>query len=207
MLIDDETMAIPLNCIKRLNTTQYFEMIKTGIIPECSPIELIDGLMVIKDRSAQGEDPRSIGRLHNLLVQLFGRLNAELALYGCSLQLQGPIELSDELVPEPDAAIIKGDPDDYQDRLPRAKDVFSLIEIADASLSYDRTSKLRIYANAGISQFVIVNVVDKQIEVFESPQTVRGTYAKRDVFKAGESVPFFVGKRKRFSVSVSKLMR
>lgn len=47
---------------------QYRQMIRLGILPEGAPVELIDGLLVWKDRSAQGEapvphDPRHVGRL------------------------------------------------------------------------------------------------------------------------------------------------
>jgi len=41
-----------------------------------------------------------------------------------------------------------------------------VIEVAGSSLERDRTIKQRIYATAGISQYVIVNLVHSRVEVF-----------------------------------------
>jgi hypothetical protein len=59
--------------IARLTIDQVHAMIETGIVHEGAPIELIDGVLVHKDRSASGEDPTSIGKGHSLVVSLLVR--------------------------------------------------------------------------------------------------------------------------------------
>ena len=45
----------------------------------------------------------------------------------------------------------------YKERKPDADDVLLLIEVADTSLAYDRTTKLRLYAEARIPEYWIVD--------------------------------------------------
>ncbi|MBI5366668.1 MAG: Uma2 family endonuclease [Planctomycetes bacterium] len=56
-----------------------------------------------------------------------------------------------------------------------------MIEVADSSLGHDRSKKLEVYARAGIRQYVIVNLVDTQLEVFEQPVPGEGKYAAANV--------------------------
>ena len=48
-------------------------------------------------------------------------------------------------------------------------DVLLVIEIADTSLDIDRGVKFSAYAKAGISDYWIVNLIDRQVEVFRKP--------------------------------------
>ena len=103
-----------------LSVEQYHQMIRQGILPDGAPVELIDGLLVWKDRSAHGSDPRSHGPRHGLTIKRLQRLDVRLKPFDCHLQLQLPITLSDTSEPEPDAAIVKGAPEGYSDHHPTA---------------------------------------------------------------------------------------
>jgi hypothetical protein len=72
--------------IARLTVDQFHAMIKAGILHGGAAIELIDGRLVHKDRSASGEDPRSVTREHSLVVSLLGELDADLAQRGYHMQ-------------------------------------------------------------------------------------------------------------------------
>lgn len=72
------------------------------------------------------------------------------------------------------------------DHHPNPEDVLLLIEVADTSLADDRTEKLEIYAEAGIQEYWIVNVIDEQIEVHRQP--IGRTYQQRTVYGANASV-------------------
>lgn len=207
MLLLEEQKTVAKDHLMRFNTEQYFDMISKGIIVEGAPYELLDGLLVIKDRSANGEDPMSIGKLHNLLVQLLFRLNAELAAFDCYVQIQGPVVLGENQAPEPDGAIIKGSPEKYADGLPGPEDVLAIIEVSDSSLRTDRTTKARIYATAGIPQYVILDLINMQAELYEAPDKAAGTYAKKTTLRRDDDVTFILRKRKKLAVPVSKLMR
>jgi Uma2 family endonuclease len=52
-----------------------------------------------------------------------------------------------------------------------------VIEVADVSLAYDRTTKLRLYAEAGIPEYWIVDCMAEAVEVYRN----RGTDGYRDV--------------------------
>lgn len=163
-------------------------MIDAGILPEGEPLELIDGLLVYKDRSAAGDDPMTIGKRHNLVVKLLAQLDPELAARGCHMQTQGPLRLPPFDEPEPDGVVLVGGARAYADRLPTAEDAAAVIEVADASLEHDRTKKLALYASSAIAQYVIVNLREGTVEVYEAPIVAGSRYEERTVLRAGETL-------------------
>ena len=69
----------------------------------------------------------------------------------------------------PDLVLLRAEPHRYRDRHPGPADVLLLIEVADESLGFDRGSKLRAYAAAGIPEYWIVNVRESRVEVHREP--------------------------------------
>jgi Uma2 family endonuclease len=179
--------------IARLTVDQVHAMLEAGILRDGEPIELIDGVLVRKDRSDQGEDPLTIGKKHNLAVKLLMRLDPDLGPLGCHMQIQGPICLPPSDEPEPDGAILHGEPHAYAERLPTAGDALAVFEVADSSLSYDRTIKLALYARAGIPQYIIVNLRQGRLEVHERPNPELATYDETRVLHAGDTLRLLVG--------------
>lgn len=167
-----------------LTVTQYEAMISKGILPEGVPVELINGLLVLKDRADAGGDPMTIGPHHQLVLNKLARLAPRFAAHGCFLALQAPIRIPPSHEPEPDASIVAGTPEDYADRHPSAKDVHSVIEVSDSSLETDRTTKLRIYEAARIRQYIIINVAERQVEIYHregrAPDYAGPVVRKRD---------------------------
>jgi Uma2 family endonuclease len=180
-------------------------MIKAGIVHEGAPIELIDGVLIHKDRSASGEDPMSIGKAHSLVVRLLGELDADLAQRGCQMRTQNPLSLPPHDEPEPDGAILRGRPRSYTDRVPGAADAGSVIEVADSSLAYDRNTKLALYARAGIPQYVIVNLGGRCIEIYEQPAP-DGSYQQIAVRRAGETVALRLADGERLELLADRLL-
>jgi Uma2 family endonuclease len=66
-----------------------------------------------------------------------------------------------------------------------------VVEVADSSLDYDRTTKVRTYARAGIPVYWIVNIRDKRIEVYESPDTEGARYRQVSTHGLGQIVQVF----------------
>jgi hypothetical protein len=56
--------------------------------------------------------------------------------------------------------------------------VLCVIEVSDSSLPRDRGYKLGLYANAGIAMYVIVNLLDRKLEVYRSPVVGEGRYGE-----------------------------
>src|SRR5687768_5094446 len=89
-----------------LTVQQYHRMIETGILPEGEPIELLDGLLVRKDRSRTGEDPMTVNPDHSGAVDRLNALNPKLGRLGCYMRIQQPVTLPPNNEPEPDVAIV-----------------------------------------------------------------------------------------------------
>ena len=192
--------------VARLTVGQVRAMVEAGILREGEPIELVDGVLVYKNRSAAGDDPMTIGERHNLVVKLLARLDAELAARGHHMQTQGPLTLSMHDEPEPDGAVLRGQPRDYTDSLPTRADTSSVIEVADSSLEYDRTHKLALYARAGVAQYVIVNLRSNGVEVHEQPVTNEARYARSVVLRPPDPLALRLGESECLTVDVSRIL-
>jgi hypothetical protein len=156
-----------------LTIEQYHRMINEGILPEDTSVELLDGMLVPKDRGDAGGDPMVIGDEHAYVVNQLARLDLRLGDQAMHVQTQQPVvipEASGE--PEPDAAIVLR-PVTVIGK-PYAKDISCVIEVAGTSLARDRTTKLRHYARGGIPQYVIINLADRITEEYLVPQPAAG---------------------------------
>lgn len=179
--------------IERLTVDQFHRMIDSGILREGEPIELIDGILVRKDSSDIGGDPMIHGPKHALCVQRLKELDVQARLHGYHLRQQLPLVLSDNREPEPDVAIVRGTVEHYQDHHPTAQDCLLAIEVSDSSLEYDRTVKGPVYAAAGIPVYWIVNIRERQIEVYRSPILTEKRYSLRTDFRPGDTATLEFG--------------
>lgn len=75
---------------------------------------------------------------------------------------------------------------DYSQRHPEPREVLLLVEVAESSLILDRGVKLGVYAEAKIADYWIVNLVDKQIEVYRTP--VGREYQDKLIFRGDTPV-------------------
>ncbi len=185
-----------------LTVEQYHRMLETGILAEGEPIELLDGLLVPKDRG----EGLTINPRHSLVVSLLLELAPQLAPLGCHLKTQSPITIEPDHEPEPDALIVRGSPRDYVDRHPAPADVSCLIEVSDSSLERDRTTKQRIFAKAGVGQYIILNLADDQAEVYEGPRATTGRYESVRILSGGESISIQVPGGRQIEVELTRLL-
>jgi Uma2 family endonuclease len=192
--------------MRRLNVAEYHRMIDAGIVASGEPFELIDGLLVLKDRSKAGEDRMSIGTEHLWAVKNLARLNPKLNRLGCHMQTQGPVVLSEFDEPEPDGAIVRGSEDDYKHAKPAATDVTCIVEVADSSLQYDRTAKLARYANAAIAQYIIINLPDRVVEMYTEPQVGKGRYEESQTLRPGSKVHLSGARGKKLEIATKSLL-
>ncbi len=182
----------------RLTVDQYHRMIENGILGENDPVELLEGYMVTKmPRSPEHDFALSAvtTRMHRLVPPAFTVRGQ------CAATIQ-------ESEPEPDMMIARGDETLFRHRHPGPADTAIVIEVSASSLSRDRGDKARIYARAGIPVYWVVNVVDKQIEVFTLPSGPAEVpaFAKQEVFAAGTSVPVVLDGVTVGTIAVSDVM-
>ncbi len=199
-----EPTAIPSDTLWRLSVAQYHTMLQVGILEEGDRLELLEGILVAK-MTKNPPHRLSTGLLQDALLAIIP------ANY--HLNLQEPITLADS-EPEPDLTIVRGQRLDYRDRHPVAADVVLVIEVADSTLERDRTSKQRIYARAGIAIYWILNLRDRQLEVYTEPLAATSEeeahYAQCTIFAETASVSVFwldgSSDREFGSISVKELL-
>lgn len=190
-----------------LTVEQYHQMIANGILGEGSQIELLDGLLVLKDRRDRGGKPMNVGPRHVTIVFRLSKLMEKaVETHPIYVRVQSPITLQPDNEPEPDIAIVHGSPDDYANRHPGPTEVPAVMEVADSSLHRDRGTKLQVYANAGIETYWIVNLLTNQIEVYNQPQIGGGQYAQTEIFSPGDEISWTLPDGRVVAIPVSDIL-
>lgn len=188
--------------IAPLSVDQYHRMIAEGILEDGAPLELLDGVLVWKDRGGG----MTVSPRHRLVVTCLMRLAARLEGSGAHLQIQSPVTIKPRHEPEPDAAVVLGEPSDYLDRHPQPGEVSSVIEVADSSLERDRTWKHSVYASAGIPQYVLINLAQGRIEVWESPDLASGRYRENLTLTKGAELEILLPGGRRLAQGTAELL-
>lgn len=161
----------------RFTVEEYHRMGEVGIIPSDRRVELING-EIIEMSPIKSLHAGTVKVLAKLLISLFGD---EIVL-----GVQDPVELNEFSEPEPDLSILKFRQDYYRKSHPKPEDVLFLIEVADSSIDSDRQLKLPLYAEAAIPEVWIVNLPERQIEVYTKP--AENGYAQINIFRQGDTI-------------------
>jgi Uma2 family endonuclease len=149
----------PAESLVRLTVEQYHDMARQGIFSDDEGVELLEGLLVRK-MTVSPAHRRATYRLQNALRKWVPD----------SHYVESPSSVTlAASEPEPDAIVVRGSVDDYADRHPGPGDVALIVEVSDSSLRRDRRFKKAIYAKAAIPVYWIVNLIDRQIEVYSQP--------------------------------------
>ena len=183
----------------RMSVATYHELVAAGTFAPDNDVELIHGY-VVKKMSKNPPHAKANQWLLILLSQIIG-LNQ-----GWYFVIQDPITLKDS-EPEPDFAIVRGTPGDYQTH-PKPADVGLVIEVADSSLAYDEVVKKQMYAFAGIVEYWIVNTQDQQIQVYTEPYQVdeRAGYRQQRTYVVGDIVPVILDGKQYGQLRVSDIL-
>lgn len=156
---------------KRFTLAEYHRLIELGFLTEDDRVELIRGELV--QMAAKGT-PHSV--CNTKLVRELDRLVGDRAV----VRGQEPIILPTDSEPEPDVAIVKGQPDDYLSNHPYPNDILLVIEVSDSTLEYDQTVKLSLYAQDQIQDYWIINIIANQLEQYSQPyQDTQGNFGYR----------------------------
>lgn len=174
----------------RFSVDRYEEMVRLGVLTENDRVELIRG-EILEKMTIGPEHSACVKRLNRLLNTLFGSR--------VCLGVQDPIRLFDS-EPEPDVSVARLSPDDYASGHPTAADLLLIIEVADSTLDFDRSQKLPIYAEAGIPEYWIVNLIDRQIEIYRGPQ-VDGEFSSQYIASSNDEVELLAFPGMRLAVN------
>ncbi len=177
---------------KTWTVAEYHRLVDQGILDD-QPVELLAGEIVVM--SPEGVPHASISvDAGEYLMRLLGER--------AQMRQAKPITLTAvDSEPEPDLAVVERLGPAYRDHHPYPENVFWLIEYANTSLSKDLDQKKRLYAEAGIPEYWVVNLRDMTVLVFRDPGA--GTYQTEQTLDGGVIHPLALP---GVAVSVSRLL-
>jgi Uma2 family endonuclease len=187
-------MAIHERKTRRWTRVEYDRLIDLGVFQPGDPIELIGGELLVAE--PQGAPHyTSIQKAARALERAFGP--------SWNVRTQGPMGLDEESEPEPDVAVVPGEPEDYGSSHPSRAEL--VVEVSESSLAFDRGHKASVYARAGIRDYWIVNLVDRVLEVYREPAPDASApfgarYARREILDPSRQVSPLAAPRARIQV-------
>ncbi len=141
----------------RWTREQFLQMLDLGWFQD-KRVELIDGQVI--EMASQFD-------LHLASITLTGdKLRAAFGS-GYWVRVQGSLDLSPHGIPDPDIAVTLGSPQGATKTI--AKAALLVVEVSESTLPYDRGGKANLYAAGGIIDYWIVNLVQRQLEVYRDP--------------------------------------
>lgn len=142
---------------RRWSRAEYDRLGELGIFGG-EPLELIGGQLIVAEPKGSPH-AAAIGMAHDALRAALPP--------GWIVRIQDPLALDDESAPEPDLAVVRGAHADYRHAHPARPAL--IIEVAESSLAFDRVQKGSLYARAGITDYWVVNLEDRVVEVYRDP--------------------------------------
>lgn len=142
---------------RRFRYDEYRRMVDEGFF-ESDKVELFDGEVLTMS---------ALSEPHNITV-LLARQHLERA-FGPGFVVRPQMPLAFEPLdssPEPDIAVVQGSPRDF--RTPPATAAL-IVEVAVTSLEFDLGAKAVLYASAGIADYWVIDVLQRQVIVHRNP--------------------------------------
>jgi Uma2 family endonuclease len=137
---------------------EYDQLIAGGSFRPDERIELLGGQLVVREPQ---------GSRHAVAIEL--ALRALQRAFGPAwrVRVQLPVALEAESEPEPDLSVVAGEP--RASSLAHPADPVLIVEVAETSLRFDREHKGSLYARAAVIDYWIVNLVDRELEIYRQP--------------------------------------
>jgi Uma2 family endonuclease len=164
---------------KRWTRSECDALAESGVL-DCQRLELIEGELIDK-MGKKRPHVNSVALVAEWLAGVFGvrMMNQE-----------APIDVAPEdnptNEPEPDLIVLKRDRSHFKWANPRPEDLQLVVEVADSTLSFDRTTKAALYARAGIVEYWVLDVAGRRMIVHRDPQA--GRYLSVVAYGSEESV-------------------
>ncbi|MEB3266904.1 MAG: Uma2 family endonuclease [Leptolyngbya sp.] len=174
-------VSVPFPQIHTWTRDEYHRMADMGLFLN-RRVELIEGQIL---------DMAAMKSPHAVAIDLVDAALQSVFANGYYIRQQKPLVLGDRSEPEPDIAVVSGTIRDYATAHPRM--AVLVVEVADSSLTYDRTTKVSLYAKAGIPDYWILNLVNHHLEVYRHPAATVGPdagwgYRQRTLYSADTQV-------------------
>ena len=160
----------------RFTVDEYHHLAEVGILEEDDRVELLDGEIMLMALE---------GYRHGKAERRFSKTFLHASQDRYEVGVHDPIILSKYSEPEPDLLLLANEVD-VLEGLPETRHAYLVVEVSDLALSFDRESKLKAYARAGIAELWIVNLKENTIEVYREPSDE--SYGSRRVARGNERV-------------------
>jgi Uma2 family endonuclease len=151
---------------KRWTRSECDALAESGVL-DCQKLELIAGELIDK----MGKNRPHVNSSRLLDIWLVGVFGARLVIP------ESPIDVSSEdnptNEPQPDLIVLKRDFSHFTKENPRPEDLQLVVEIADSTLGFDRTTKANLYARAGIVEYWVLDVAGRRMFVHRDPREER----------------------------------
>ena len=144
---------------RRFTRVEYERLTEIGFFQPGERLELIDGLLIVREPQ-KSRHATAVRLVQRALERAFGP--------GWDVRPQLPVALDDMSEPEPDTAVVPGDARDYRDAHPTSPVL--VVEVAESRLAFDRRKKSSLYARAGISDYWVLNLRRRVLEVHREPE-------------------------------------
>lgn len=161
---------------RRFTVDEYRRMGEVGVFEPHERIELLEG-EILKMSPKGKKHVVSTSRAVKVFIKLLGEQ--------VIVRVQDPIKLGEQSEPEPDLTLLAPDAQEYLERDPAPPEILYVLEISDTTLAKDRGVKARLYAEAGIVQYDILNVNTRELEDYRDPDA--DGYRTKHTYRADES--------------------
>lgn len=139
-------------------TREQFHQIGEARLFEGQRVILVEGAILIMP---------PIGDLHQSTVTLAGDALRAASGAGFFVSEEKPFDIRRATDPQPDIAVIAGNVRDFLDR--GLTEAVIVVEVSDSTLRYDQTDKASLYASARLADYWIINLKQRQVEVYRQP--------------------------------------
>jgi Uma2 family endonuclease len=145
--------------LRRLRRTEYEQLAEAGAFDDEPRVELLDGVILAMS---------PVGGPHTRITARLGRWLIRALDDRWDVIVRSSFSASEYSMPEPDVAVTRAGP------LTRPSTARLVIEVAETSLARDRY-KARIYAEARVPEYWIVDLPASAVEVYTKPKDGRYT--------------------------------
>src|SRR5579883_2715553 len=123
---------------------EYHRAAELGLFRPDEKLELIEGEIIQKASPQNAPHTTAIRKVARALEAAFDQEH--------EVRYQMPLIVADISEPEPDILVLREGIEAYEDRQPATKDVLLIVEVSESTLAFDRRTKSRMYARAGIEE-------------------------------------------------------
>jgi Uma2 family endonuclease len=184
--------------IHKFTHDEYHRMLDAGVLIEGGPEELLDGWIVSK---------MSRNPAHEAAVFLAEDAIRQALPKGWFRRVQSATTTKTS-EPEPDVSAVRGKARDYLKSHPMPKDIGLAVEIANTSLTFGRNFKGPLNARERIPVYWIINLIDRQVEVYSEPagKGKAAKYRRKDIYRPGEDVLLVLDGKQVGRIAVDDLL-